>query len=172
MYTEVKGLTPIDNISESRLQELHPELARRVRKLSDKCQANGIELRVSQGLRTWDQQDALYAQGRTEPGPIVTNAPGGHSLHNFGLSADIVPADPHFPVFTPDWNAMDSRWQQVLMLAKTCQLSEGAQWRTFPDRPHLYPEECAANPDDTMRYLFKEGGLQAVWDAVNLQETA
>ena len=64
---------------------------------------------------------------------------------------------------------MDSRWKQVLLLAKACGLAEGAEWRTFPDRPHLYPEECPANPDDTLRYLFKEGGMQAVWDSFRFE---
>jgi len=147
-------------------------LARRIRKLSDKCEANNIYIRVSQGLRSWEQQDLLYAQGRTEPGKIITHARGGYSLHNLGLAVDIVPAEPGFPAFTPDWNSMDSRWQQVLMLAKTCQLAEGAEWRTFPDRPHLFPEECPRTPDDTLRYLYKEGGMQAVWDSFNLEGTA
>lgn len=158
----------MDNISEARLAEVHPELARRVRQLSGKCEANNIQIRVSQGLRTWDQQDLLYSQGRTAAGKIVTDAPGGYSMHNFGLAVDVVPALDGFPAFTPDWNSMDSRWQQVLMLGKTCQLAEGAQWRTFPDRPHLYPEELQPNPDDTMRWHFREGGMEAVWKELNL----
>src|SRR5258708_7675554 len=101
----------MDNISEAHLVGVHPELARRVRQLSDKCAANGIVIRVTQGLRTWDQQNLLYAQGRTEPGKIVTNAPGGFSAHNFGYAVDIVPGEDDFPAFTPDWNAMDSRWK-------------------------------------------------------------
>lgn len=162
----------MDSISEEKLSEVHPELARRVRILGDKCAANDIWLRVSQGLRTWDQQDLLYAQGRTDGGKIVTNAKGGYSMHNFGLAVDIVPGNASFPKFTPDWEGMDYRWQQVLLLGKTCKLAEGAEWRTYPDRPHLYPEEIPATPDDNYRYLFREGGLRAVWDEVNLEEAA
>lgn len=160
----------MDAISETRLAEVHPELARRVRSLAVKCEANGIIIRVSQGLRTWDQQDLLYAQGRTARGKIVTDARGGYSMHNFGLAVDIVPGKEGFAEFVPDWYAMDSRWKQVLQLGMTCQLAEGAMWRTFPDRPHLYPVECPANPDDDMRYIFAEKGLQAVWDAMKLTE--
>jgi len=160
----------VDNVSEANLGGVHPELARRVRRLADKCEANGIAIRVTQGLRTWGAQDALYAQGRTAPGKIVTNAPGGHSMHNFGLAVDIVPAAEGFPSFVPDWNAMDLRWKNVLALAKTCGLAEGAEWRTFPDMPHLYLEECPANPDDNLRYAFREGGLEAVWRELKLPE--
>ena len=39
---------------------------------------------VTQGLRTMVEQEALYAQGRTAPGAIVTNAQPGQSPHNPG----------------------------------------------------------------------------------------
>lgn len=162
----------MDSASEDHLSTVHPELARRVRLLAAKCDANGIVIRVSQGLRTWDQQNLLYAQGRTDGGKVVTNAKGGYSAHNFGYAVDIVPGQAGFPVFTPDWNGMDFRWQQVLMLGKQCHLAEGAEWRTFPDRPHLYPEECPANPDDNLRYIFREAGMDAVWDELKIQEAA
>lgn len=51
----------------------------------------GIDLRVIDGYRTVEQQDRLYAQGRTLPGNIVTKAKGGFSNHNFGLAIDVVP---------------------------------------------------------------------------------
>src|SRR5690606_22511724 len=47
------------------------------------CEYIGIS-----GHRTWAEQDALYAQGRTKPGSIVTNAKGGQSNHNFGIAMD------------------------------------------------------------------------------------
>ena len=40
------------------------------------------------GTRTYAEQDALYAQGRSKPGPIVTNVKGGYSNHNFGIAGD------------------------------------------------------------------------------------
>ena len=43
-----------------------------------------------QGLRTIAEQNALYEQGRTKPGNIVTNAKGGSSYHNYGLAIDLV----------------------------------------------------------------------------------
>jgi hypothetical protein len=62
-----------------------------------------------------------------------------------------------------DWSGKDEKWTEILAKAPSCGLAEGAQWRTFPDKPHLYPTECPANPDDNVRYLFTEGGLAAVW---------
>jgi peptidoglycan L-alanyl-D-glutamate endopeptidase CwlK len=59
--------------------------------IQDAEQGLGITLRVVQGLRTFAQQDAFYAQGRTTPGQIVTKAKAGQSYHNYGLAADVVP---------------------------------------------------------------------------------
>jgi peptidoglycan L-alanyl-D-glutamate endopeptidase CwlK len=145
----------MDSTSEARLAEVHPELARRIEQLAALL---SFPLVVTQGLRTWAQQDALYAQGRTAPGAVVTNARGGWSMHQFGLAVDVAPTDGH----SVDWNGKDAKWTEILAKAPSCGLAEGAVWRTFPDEPHLYPQEIPPNPDDTLRYTFKEGGMAAV----------
>lgn len=147
----------MDAHSEERLAQVHPELSRRVHQLADML---SFPILVTQGLRTFPQQDALYQQGRSEPGKVVTDAPAGHSMHNFGLAVDVAPTDGSSGI---DWNGKDAKWQEILQKAPSCGLAEGAQWRTFPDEPHLYPQEVPANPDDQFRYLFTEGGLEAVW---------
>lgn len=149
----------MDVVSESRLSQVHPVLAARIRQLYSILLVDGTEIHVTQGLRTYAQQSQLYGQGRTSPGPIVTDAHAGYSMHNFGLAVDLDP----FNAEIPDWNAADVHWQDMLDKALTCKLAEGAKWRTFPDKPHFYPVEIPADPDDNMRYLFSEGGLQAVW---------
>jgi len=149
----------MDNVSEARLAQVHPELARRIRQLSDMLE---FPLRVTQGLRTSATQDNFYNQGRTTSGPIVTDAKGGHSMHNFGLAVDVVPITGGLP----DWNDKDAQWAEILSKAPSCGLAEGAQWRMFPDEPHLYPQECPASPDDEMRSLLAAGGINAVWAKV------
>ncbi|WP_445670015.1 M15 family metallopeptidase [Paenibacillus sp. FSL R10-2771] len=47
--------------------------------LIERCYARRVNIVITQGLRTISEQDALYAQGRTKPGQIVTNAKGGTS---------------------------------------------------------------------------------------------
>jgi len=147
----------MDDISLARLSEVHPELSRRVQQLAALL---SFPIRVTQGLRTYPQQDTLYQQGRSTPGKIVTNAMPGHSMHNFGLAVDVAPLNEDGSI---DWSGKDEKWQEILAKAPSCGLAEGAQWRTFPDEPHLYPQECPANPDDHIRYLFTEGGFAAVW---------
>lgn len=156
----------MDHASEMQLNWVHPELVRRVRLLAQKCEENNIIIRVSRGLRTYAEQDALYEQGRTTPGEIVTHAKGGYSAHNFAYAVDIVPGKDGFPVFTPDWDGLDIKWKNVLMLGRVCHLAEGAQWRTLPvDKPHFYLEELPATPTDAMRTIFNASGMQAVWDS-------
>src|ERR1700676_370391 len=152
----------MDAITTARLIGLHPVLVKRYIALDQQVEANGIRLRITQGLRTYAQEDALYAQGRTLPGKIVTEAQGGWSAHNFGYALDAVPDDPTFPAWQPDWNSLDPRWQKVLDLATSCGLAEGARWRTFPDAPHFYLQECPSTPSDAMREAFTNGGLSAV----------
>ena len=59
------------------------------RKLIEEAIAQGIHVKVICGTRTYAEQNELYAQGRTKPGPIVTKAKGGYSNHNFATAFDI-----------------------------------------------------------------------------------
>src|SRR5579872_98872 len=104
----------MDPISESRLEKVFPLLAAKVRQMADQLAREGIVLRVVQGLRTWAEQDSLYAQGRTAPGQKVTNCPGGRSYHNFGLAVDLVPSHGSDQPYDPDWNASHPSWKRMV----------------------------------------------------------
>lgn len=159
----------MDSISEARLQQIAPFLAQKIHTMSDMLEPEGIIIRVVQGLRSWTQQDALYAQGRTTPGLIVTKVRGGYSYHNFGLAVDCVPDDPSLPGYQPDWNANHPSWKRMEAVGQSLGLDSGAVWRTFPDAPHFqitgrFPE---GEPDDELRQIFKDGGMVSVWSEVS-----
>ena len=84
-------------LSFQRLDRLHPAVRTRGAALLELCMHEGLSILVSQGLRTWEEQDALYARGRTTRpigrSHVVTRAKGGRSFHNFGLAFDIVVLD-------------------------------------------------------------------------------
>ena len=64
-----------DNISIQRVDLLHPKAKENFRKFIEDAESIlNIKLRVTQGLRTFPEQQALYNQGRTSPGKKVTNA--------------------------------------------------------------------------------------------------
>jgi hypothetical protein len=160
----------MDAGSEAKLQNVFPPLADCVRRMATMLEQEGIVIRVVQGLRSWAEQDALYAQGRTAPGNIVTNCRGGQSYHNFGLAVDCAPSKkgPGQP-FDPDWNEQNPAWQRLIAVGQSVGLDSGATWRTFKDMPHFqrtgrFPEGA---PNDEIHQLFNNGGTNAVWDAVS-----
>ena len=142
--------------SEKRLQQLHPALVSVVRAMIADLAAQGTVVEVVQGLRTFAEQDALYAKGRTAPGAIVTQARGGQSNHNFGLAVDLCP----FTNDKPDWNAPMAVWAAIGAAAEAHGLEWGGQWKKFLDKPHVQlpamtVRECARH--------YQAGGLDAVW---------
>ena len=72
------------------MTKLHPRLQEKAVQLKKKCKKQGISILFSECLRTREEQDALYAQGRTVPGNIVTNAKGSNysSQHQWGIAID------------------------------------------------------------------------------------
>ena len=83
----------MEQISISRIEQLHPKLrdvALEAYKESVKITPIGIHPFITETLRSFEESDALYQQGRTKPGQIVTNAKAGSSYHNYGLALDFV----------------------------------------------------------------------------------
>lgn len=68
-----------------------PRLQHLAGQLIEECGRQGLSIKIGEIFRTVAEQDALYAQGRTEPGNIVTNAPGSNysSYHQWGTAFDI-----------------------------------------------------------------------------------
>jgi peptidoglycan hydrolase-like protein with peptidoglycan-binding domain len=153
---------PTARLNEQRLSRLHPVLAIRGRAMIELCAYEGIAVLVTQGLRTWEEQDALYAIGRTKPpiGKIVTKAKGGSSYHNFGLAFDIVVLD---TVGKADRDTSHPGWRRAAELGKSVGLEWGGDWTSFKDYPHFqYTADLATAQ---CRELYA-GGLEAVWEKV------
>lgn len=73
------------------INSLNPYVAQLARKFLDLTRANNLDVRILAAFRSWDDSDRLYAQGRTTPGPIISNSRGGESYHNWGLAFDAAP---------------------------------------------------------------------------------
>lgn len=113
------------------ISKLHPAIRERTEKFLAEALRKEIELRITFGMRTFAQQLALYNQGRTTPGPIVTKARPGESFHNYGLAIDVIP----FVNNKPDWNTR--LWSTISVLGKTQGFEWGGDWKTIVDRPHF-----------------------------------
>lgn len=96
----------------------------------------GCEYVLIGGNRTWAEQDALYAQGRTLPGARVTNARGGYSNHNFGIAGDcgVFMGGSYLDESNP---RLAARVHKACSLhAGRCGLEWGGGWNSIKDLPH------------------------------------
>jgi peptidoglycan LD-endopeptidase CwlK len=114
-----------------RLKGCHPDLVRKVRAVITDLQGHGLRPVVVEGLRTPERQAALYAQGRTKPGKIVTDTLV--SKHILGKAADIVWADKRGQ---PTWDAPAAHWDLLGSAAEAHNLEWGGRWRRR-DFPHV-----------------------------------
>lgn len=83
----------MDKITLERIETAHPKVRGELKKIYQEIcsRLTGRAMcRFAFVYRTFAEQEAIYAQGRTKPGAIVTNAKGGQSYHNYGLAVDIV----------------------------------------------------------------------------------
>lgn len=100
------------------------------------CAAARIDIIVTSTYRDAESQDALFAQGRTLPGRIVTNARAGQSWHNYGLAFDVVPLRAGKPVWGTT-GADLALWRQVGEVGKRCGLEWAGEWKRFREYPHF-----------------------------------
>src|SRR5277367_5353031 len=149
----------------ARIEQLYPKLKAKAYQLIQQLSLQGIDCEVDQGLRTWPQQEALYAQGRNgNPVPVVTNARPEQSWHTFGCAFDV-------DIVTTsglDWSGTSPAWDSTIIAGQSLGLVSGAEWRTFPDKPHFQMTgRFPVTPDDEVLALFQGGGLAAVWQEID-----
>ena len=128
--------TLADERSERNIATLLPQVQPLARALIESAAAIGIAIKVISGTRTYEEQDALYEQGRSKPGRVVTNARGGYSNHNFGVAFDI-------GVFEGGRYLDESpAYKAVGAIGMKLGLEWGGNWKTIQDEPHfqLRPE--------------------------------
>jgi peptidoglycan L-alanyl-D-glutamate endopeptidase CwlK len=140
---------PSDKITIERIALLHPKLRDEALAIYDeivKALGNHVMCRFTATLRTFAEQDKIYAQGRTTKGSKVTNARGGQSYHNYGLALDIVlvlDKDKNGLYETAVWDVRgdfdkDGRadWIEVVQIFKQYGWEWGGDWK-FYDAPHF-----------------------------------
>lgn len=121
-----------DSRSERNILTLHEDVRALARELLREAASRGITAVVTSGTRTYEEQNALYEQGRSAPGNRVTNARGGYSNHNFGIAFDVT-------IFgangQPIWES--PRYAELGTIGKSLGLSWGGDWENFRDEPHF-----------------------------------
>jgi len=142
---------------------LHLAFRKKLAALADALAAKGMETLITDGFRTFAEQDEIFAQGRTKPGDIVTGSRGGLSNHNYGMAVDMYPVLAG-RVFTekPKGTHKDLAprflqiQQAVIDEAERIGLTSGVHFRKLHDTPHvqLFGEDVL-NPHAALK-IFNE----------------
>jgi peptidoglycan L-alanyl-D-glutamate endopeptidase CwlK len=128
--------TTFDLRSEGSIQSLQPRAQEKARaflkQVNDNLGDGSVVFKIISGTRTYAEQNALFAQGRTTfPGPIVTRARGGQSNHNFGVAWDV-------GVFKAGQYIPESElYKKAGDIGKSLGLEWGGDWKNIQDEPHF-----------------------------------
>jgi peptidoglycan L-alanyl-D-glutamate endopeptidase CwlK len=115
-----------------RLDGVHPKLVAACKTILLTMETLGFPMFIANGVRTVEEQNALYAQGRTKPGKIVTNVDGSDltkATHcpqedGYGHAVDFAFIGP---------SPWDSKlpWKAFGENAKALGLKWGGDWKTM-----------------------------------------
>jgi LysM repeat protein len=147
-------------------KKINPVFRQRLAMLADALGQLGMQTLITDGLRTFAEQDALFEQGRTKPGPKVTNAKGGLSNHNYGLAVDMYPVI-NDKVFTDVPRGASVEFRRLFHAiqdaageeAERLGLFWGARFSGIVDTPHIQLlAESDMRPAECLRIFNQNGG--------------
>lgn len=134
----------MDKITQQRIDKLHPSVRDEVKQIikeCDKALTGRAKVRITQGLRSFEEQEKLYAIGRITSGKKVTNAKAGQSIHNYGLAVDIclmIDGKTASWDTAKDWdNDQVADWYECVKIFARHGWDWGGNWKTFKDLPHF-----------------------------------
>lgn len=149
-----------DPRTEQNIATLMPSAQKAARTFMKAAAAFPLTVRIISGSRTYAEQDALFAIGRTiqtNKSP-VTNARGGQSNHNFGVAWDVGIFDSAGKYYTGATKAEEKAYVDLgaLIKSQVAKLEWGGDWVKFVDRPH-YQLGAGGNTIAQVRKLFEAG---------------
>lgn len=166
----------IDTPTINRLGDLFPEFAHKMLMVyGHMYQKHGLTMRCTTGLRTMAAQAELYAQGRTKPGKIVTNAKPGDSWHHYGLAADscFLGNDPYLQSHPK----RDLIWKDFGDFCKMEGLEWGGDWngngiRDKNDFDLVHVQKSYGLKLSEVKAIHEDGGKDHLWQYLaSLMET-
>ena len=113
-----------DNKTAERIESLHPQIKEDVKNFILEAQKEGIYLRVTDGIRTVEEQNDVYQRGNS-------TVKGGYSYHNYGLAFDVVEIKDGKALWDND------NWDKIGELGKKYGFEWGGDWESFVDKPHF-----------------------------------
>lgn len=138
---EKADLSILDERSARNVTTLHSKVQQVFRNWIAECQvlakSYGYEYKAISGNRTWEEQAKIYAQGRTAPGKIVTNAKPGFSNHNFGIAVDMGVFKNGKYLDSSNPSKAAAFHKEAAKIGEKYNLEWGGNWKTFKDYPHF-----------------------------------
>ena len=133
------------------INKLHPELQEIIPKLISECKSKDLIIGISECFRTVEEQDDLYAKGRTTGGSKVTKAKGStySSMHQWGVAFDFYRDDG-----SGAYNEKGDFFKKVGAVGKGYDLIWGGDWTSIVDKPHFQLSTWGDTPSE----LKKEYG--------------
>ena len=121
----------------------HPQLQLLANKLVTECKKQGLIVKLGECFRSVAEQDALYAQGRTTKGSIVTNARGTSysSMHQWGVAFDVIRND-----------------------GKSLGLEWGGDWTSPVDKPHFQLPQWGSTPTKLKKLYGNVNNFKKTWN--------
>ena len=113
------------------LKDLHPTVAQLCKDFIAACKAHGIDVLITSTYRDAESQNALYAQGRSSPGKVVTNAKAGQSMHNYKCAFDFVPIVNGKAVWCDA-----TLFERCGTIAESVGLEWAGRWKRFKEMAH------------------------------------
>ena len=143
------------------VSRLHPRLKRLQKKLIAQCAARGLPIRITQEVRTAEEQDALYALGRTAGGSIVTNARGSSysSHHQWGTAFDFCRDDGKLP-----YENGDRFFEKVGAMGKALGLEWGGDWKSIVDMPHFQLPDWGSGTAKLKELYVSPDRFEKTWE--------
>lgn len=139
----------------------HPRLQKIAAQLIEECSRNGLKIKISETLRTVAEQDALYAQGRTKPGNVVTNARGSSysSYHQWGTAFDFFRNDGKGAYYDAD-----GFFTKVGQIGKRLGLEWGGDWKSPVDKPHFQLPDWGSTTSGIKRLYANPEEFMKTWE--------
>ena len=159
LSSEKVDLSVLDERSAKNVATLHTKVQQLFTNWIADCQAvaaaHGYEYKAISGNRTWEEQAKIYAQGRTAPGKIVTNAKPGYSNHNYGIAVDmgVFKAGKYLDASSP--SEAEAFHRKAAQIAEKYNIEWGGSWSSFKDYPHF--EYKTGKTLAQLRQLVNEG---------------
>jgi peptidoglycan L-alanyl-D-glutamate endopeptidase CwlK len=114
------------------LELLRPRIQILIKDLKKRCGEAGFYIEIVRGLRTFEEQDDLYALGRTKPGAIATHCRGSFSFHNYGVAFDVRPL-----VEKDETDKKLELYKKAGDIGMSMGFDWGGSWEGFIDLPHF-----------------------------------